>query len=79
MQLFFSDNIQVNIVYLDKTESHHCIHVLRKAKGDVITIIDGKGNFMEGEIMTANSKQVEAKILNSKLQTLNSKLLSPHS
>jgi 16S rRNA (uracil1498-N3)-methyltransferase len=71
MQLFFSDNIQDNIVYLDKSESHHCIHVLRKIKGDVITIIDGKGNFIEGEIITANSKQVEANIISQKLQSQN--------
>lgn len=60
MQIFFSEHINDNEVILDKVESHHCIHVLRKIKGDIITIIDGKGNFIEAEILDANAKQVTA-------------------
>ena len=62
MQIFFSEHINDNEVILDKVESHHCIHVLRKIKGDIITVIDGKGSFIEAEIIYANAKQVTAQI-----------------
>lgn len=62
MQLFFSEHINDNEVILDKVESHHCVHVLRKIKGDIITVIDGKGSFIEAEIIYANAKQVTAQI-----------------
>jgi 16S rRNA (uracil1498-N3)-methyltransferase len=44
MQLFFSDQIQGNVVTLDETESKHAKQVLRLKEGDAITVVDGANN-----------------------------------
>ena len=43
MELFFSNNVQNNNIILDRSESKHCIKVLRKKNGDKINVVDGTG------------------------------------
>jgi 16S rRNA (uracil1498-N3)-methyltransferase len=44
MQLFYSTDIIDGRIQLSKTESHHCIRVLRKSVDDIVMVIDGVGN-----------------------------------
>jgi 16S rRNA (uracil1498-N3)-methyltransferase len=53
---------------LDLEESKHCIKVLRKQKGDIIHLIDGKGNFYEAEITDAHHKKCVFKILKTEVE-----------
>lgn len=57
MQLFYAKNIIENSAFLDETESTHCVRVLRKKKGDIINLTDGKGHFYQGKISQDNPKQ----------------------
>ncbi len=64
MILFYQPLLpQVNT--LDLEESKHCVKVLRKQNGDIIHLIDGKGNFYEGKITEANHKKCGFEILNT--------------
>ncbi len=52
MQFFYSENAALNtIVYLDKDESKHCVKSLRKKKGDILQITNGKGQLFEAILM----------------------------
>lgn len=62
MQLFFSDAINGNTIILNEEESKHCGKVLRKKNGDLIEVIDGKGNYYEAIITDENFKKVVAEI-----------------
>ena len=64
MQLFFSENINNNIIILDKIESNHCLKVLRYRVGDDICSVDGKGNYYEGIISSIENKICYIKIKN---------------
>jgi 16S rRNA (uracil1498-N3)-methyltransferase len=48
MNIFFSQNIQGDSIFLDETESHHCIRVLRLSAGENVIVVDGKGGFYKG-------------------------------
>jgi 16S rRNA (uracil1498-N3)-methyltransferase len=64
MELFFSNEIFETHLFLKIEESGHCIKVLRKTNGDVIKVIDGKGNLYEGPIEIENkNKPVKVHIL----------------
>ena len=52
---------------LSAEESKHCVRVLRHKNGDVINVIDGKGNFYEAEITDANPQTCSAKIIRKKI------------
>jgi 16S rRNA (uracil1498-N3)-methyltransferase len=67
LQLFLA-NIFVDgdTLLLSAEESKHCIKVLRHKNGDVINVIDGKGNFYEAEITDANPQTCSAKIIRKK-------------
>lgn len=63
MELFFSNEIFETHLYLKLEESGHCIKVLRKTNGDIIKVIDGKGNLYEGPIEIENkNKPVKVRI-----------------
>lgn len=49
MQLFFSQDIQSDSVFLSEEESRH-IKVLRKQIGDTIWVTDGKGNLYQTQL-----------------------------
>jgi len=42
---------------LSEEESFHCTRVLRLAKNDIVSIIDGEGGFYFGKILNADSKK----------------------
>ena len=57
MQVFYAPDIYSNNYILNETESKHCIKVLRMAAGDIVKLIDGKGNLYEGIISDPNPKK----------------------
>jgi 16S rRNA (uracil1498-N3)-methyltransferase len=57
--LFYQPEIANGVLWLNEDESRHCTKVLRKAKGDLITITDGKGFFYECSITHASSTKCE--------------------
>ena len=58
MQLFYCPEIINGINSLNTEESFHCIKVLRKNVGDLITLMDGFGFFYEATILIASQKKV---------------------
>ncbi len=62
MQLFYSQNITNNTAILGQEETRHC-KVLRKNNGDIIQLIDGKGNVYEAEIVKIKKDEIELQIL----------------
>lgn len=62
MQLFYSENIDNNTIVLNEEESRHCGKVLRKKNGDIIEVVDGKGNYYEAIIIDENYHKVVASI-----------------
>lgn len=50
---------------LDENDSRHCIKVLRKAKGDNIQVLDGKGHIFTCKIEDANPKKCGLTILST--------------
>jgi len=63
MHLFFTPDIQGTTYYLDETESKHAIRVLRLAKDDRISLIDGKGNFYNAKITEDHPKRCGIEII----------------
>ena len=53
-------------ILLSAEESKHCIKVLRKKAGNVIHVIDGKGNLYEAKITEANPQACKALIISKK-------------
>ncbi len=67
MQVFFANIFtDADTILLSAEESKHCIRVLRHKNGDVIHVIDGKGNFYETEITDANPQKCSVKIISKK-------------
>lgn len=62
MQLFFLPNLDSDSFEFSEEESKHCIRVLRKKKGDQITLIDGKGTEALGTIISDNPKKCSGQI-----------------
>ena len=56
MQLFYTPDISKNSYTFSKDESRHCIKVLRKKVGDIIHLVDGKGNLFTTELVDDNPK-----------------------
>lgn len=67
---FFSAEIRTNPV-LDPQESVHCIRVLRKKRGDMVRVTDGKGKIFECEIIDDSSRKVELAILSERNEKKN--------
>ncbi|WP_159800435.1 16S rRNA (uracil(1498)-N(3))-methyltransferase [Flavobacterium sp. MK4S-17] len=68
MQLFYNPDIQPgsNSFTFDKEESRHIVKVLRKKESDKIQITNGLGTLFTSEIVFANDKKCEVKILEVK-------------
>ncbi len=62
MDLFFDPEFTDSDPVLEKSESHHCIRVLRNKPGDPIQITDGKGNIWSGEINSFKNHRVKVEI-----------------
>jgi len=54
--------IQDRQAILTPEESWHCSKVLRKKPGEQVQVIDGKGNFFEGQLEMVSEKQCIVKI-----------------
>lgn len=52
--LFYQPEISNGIVNLDADESRHCVKVLRKKSGDIISITDGRGRFYNAHLIDTN-------------------------
>lgn len=61
MNIFIA-TINHTIAELTAEESWHCTKVLRYKTGDEIGLIDGNGNFYEGQLSTVNEKKCVANI-----------------
>lgn len=59
---FFAPYIEQTGI-LPEVESGHCCRVLRMKTGDIINVVDGKGNAFECEILNANPKKTELRII----------------
>jgi 16S rRNA (uracil1498-N3)-methyltransferase len=64
MDLFYSDIINRNTIQLPQKESHHCINVKRRKKGDLVAILDGKGWRYTASIIDPNKDAVLLEIQN---------------
>lgn len=65
MQLFYEPNI-IDTHTLNPIDSKHCIRVLRHTIGDQISVMDGKGNWFDCEIIEDNPKKCKVSILSKK-------------
>ncbi|WP_423127446.1 16S rRNA (uracil(1498)-N(3))-methyltransferase [Gaoshiqia sp. Z1-71] len=62
MHLFYTPDIRNQTYCLDETESKHAVRVLRLNQGDLINLVDGKGNFYEARITDANPKRCRIEV-----------------
>jgi 16S rRNA (uracil1498-N3)-methyltransferase len=62
LTLFYQPELVEGATWLTEEESKHCIKVLRKREGDVITITDGLGFFYECAITKASASRCEISI-----------------
>jgi len=69
MQLFYCPEVFEGSSHLSSEESKHCIKVLRKQEGDIIHLIDGRGNFYEVKITLASQKKVLFEIVRKREET----------
>lgn len=67
MHLFYTPDIAERNE-LPSEEAAHAVRVLRLQPGDTISLTDGKGNFYEAEISTANQKRCLVNILSKEEQ-----------
>lgn len=63
MHLFYTPNIAGKHYTLIEEESKHAVRVLRLTEGKIIQLVDGKGNFYEGQIIDANPKRCSIEII----------------
>ena len=63
MELFYSRDISTGSTVLDAEESNHCVRVLRHRNGEVIHVVDGCGCLYRCEIVDANPRALEFRIL----------------
>lgn len=63
MYLFYTADIHEDSAFLDESESRHCTRVLRMKEGELLDFIDGKGSKYKGQLMKADPKQCNIRIL----------------
>jgi len=64
MNLFYAppDQCNGNLIYLRDEEAHHAAHVLRYQTGDAISVVDGKGRWLDGEIVSISKQEVSISV-----------------
>ncbi|MFA6262184.1 MAG: RsmE family RNA methyltransferase [Bacteroidia bacterium] len=62
MHSFYFPDLQAEELILDEEESKHCIKVLRLREGDIIQLIDGKGQVADARIEDAHPKKCRLQI-----------------
>lgn len=65
MEIFFSDNIENGLLWLDQEESAHCVRVLRHREGDEIAVIDGRGTLYRCLLEKADPKEAMARVIST--------------
>ena len=63
--IFFTSDIEEDLVTLSEEESRHCIKVLRLNAGEEVMLIDGTGGLYHAKIQEANAKKCSLKIISS--------------
>jgi 16S rRNA (uracil1498-N3)-methyltransferase len=63
-RFFSSQRIVSDRVTLDGPEAHHLLHVMRAAKGDVVTLFDGSGGEFEAVVESPYRADVQLRVLN---------------
>lgn len=63
MQFFYQPDLSADLVTLSSEESKHCVKVLRKTCGDAIFLTDGKGTMVKAELVTADSNNCTAQVV----------------
>ena len=63
MHLFYTPDIQGETYSLPGEESKHCIKVLRLNAGDTVYLVDGRGGWFQGEILTPDPRQCTIRIV----------------
>lgn len=68
MQLFYNPNLKNgdSVFTFDSNESKHIIKVLRKSKGDELSITNGQGYLFQAKIISDNVKKCEVELIASK-------------
>ena len=78
-QLFYSQEIHDDKIFLVENEAQHCFRALRKQSGDIIDVVDGKGNFYKALIEREDIHNCQLKIIGCKktggIKTITSILL----
>jgi 16S rRNA (uracil1498-N3)-methyltransferase len=67
MDLFFSPEVQPGDFTFNPEESKHIIRVLRRKRGDELSLTDGKGNLLIGQITDDHPNKCLVTIKDSKL------------
>ena len=62
MELFYSADIDGELIRLDQEESAHCVRVLRHRAGDEVSVVDGRGNLYTCRLVDADPKAALARI-----------------
>lgn len=65
MEIFFSNQIDGGLIFLDAEESGHCVRVLRHRAGDELSIIDGCGTLYRCILENADPKGACARVCSS--------------
>lgn len=68
MNLFYTPDISGDYYTLSPEESKHCVRVLRMEAGEPVILVDGKGNWFEGEIDRAEAKGCGVRVLEKKTE-----------
>lgn len=63
MTLFYTPDVSGEYYTLSSEESKHCVRVLRMTVGESVVLVDGRGNWYEGEIDRAEAKGCVVRIL----------------
>lgn len=63
MHYFYSERIEGERAWLDEEESRHCTRTLRKQPGDVLQVMDGKGNLYEAELSSIEKRGAWLRLL----------------
>ncbi|MBK8808562.1 MAG: 16S rRNA (uracil(1498)-N(3))-methyltransferase [Bacteroidales bacterium] len=76
MNIFYTPELQSMQYEMTEEESKHCIRVLRKALGDKISLVDGKGTFFTAEIINDNPKHCVVAVIDKTSQVNRSEFIN---
>lgn len=69
MIIFYAPDIEQSLS-LPESDSKHCIKVLRTSVGDIIHVIDGKGNIFKCRLVDNNFRGASVEIIEKTIQSL---------